>query len=258
IQGGKLTKVAMDGTKSTFVDCGGGPNGAAVAPDGSVYICNNGGQVASAGQQKAEAGRIQRVAPDGTLSTILTEVEGTALDAPNDCAFDSEGGFWFTNPNGFGNPGSVCYLSPSGEATRVASGIEFPNGIGISPDGRYLVICESMTGGLHSFEIEGPGKLGPRKTNGNIGRRSIPDGFCVDSQGRMIVAGFRTNNLFVLDMSDGKPLEIVEMPDTGNTNCCFGGPNFSTLFVTSSQKGEVLSIEWPVPGLVMPPPRVAK
>jgi gluconolactonase len=249
INAGKLTKIAADGTKSLFAETGGGPNGAALAPDGSVYVCNNGGQVATDGTRKAEPGRIQRVTADGKVEDFITEVEGVALDAPNDCVFDKDGGFWFTNPNGFGKLGSVCYRSPDGATNRVTDGIQFPNGIGITPDGRFLVICESMTGSLLSHEIEGPGKVGDRKINGNIGRRSIPDGYCVDSEGRMIVAGFRTNNLFVLDMTDGRPLEFVELPGTGPTNSCFGGPDFRTLFITSSTAGEVLKCEWPVPGM---------
>jgi gluconolactonase len=131
----------------------------------------------------------------------------------------------------------------------VAEGLQFPNGIGLSPDGRFLIVCESMTGALHSYQIEGPGKLSAARLNGHIGRRSIPDGFCVDSEGHMIVAGFRTKNLFVLDMADGRPLDLIPLPDEGPTNCCFGGPDFKTLYITSSQKGELLAMEWPVPGL---------
>ncbi|MCC7365679.1 MAG: SMP-30/gluconolactonase/LRE family protein [Dehalococcoidia bacterium] len=249
INGGRLRKIAMDGTTELFADTGGGPNGAALAPDGSVYVCNNGGTVVPGSTREPEPGRVQRVLPDGTVETFIAEVEGVPLDAPNDCVFDADGGFWFTNPDGFGKPGSICYRAPDGTAVRAATGILFPNGIGISPDGRFLVVCESNTGMLLSYKIEGPGKLSGPRPNGNIGRRSIPDGFSVDSAGRMIVAGFQTNNLFVLDMADGRPIEVIELPDHGVTNSCFGGPDHRTLFITSSEAGQVLRMEWPVPGL---------
>ena len=249
IGAGRLTRIAPDGTKSLFAQTGGGPNGAALASDGAVYVCNNGGFPANRGEPPPERGRLQRVALDGTVTDLLLEVEGVPLDGPNDCVFDADGGFWFTNPNGFGPPGSVCYVGADGVAVRVASGLQFPNGIGLSADGQRLVVCESVNGNLLSFEVEGPGKLSAPRANGNIGRRSIPDGFCVDSLGRMIVAGFRTKSLFVLDMADGRPIEVIELPGEGITNSCFGGPDFRTLFVTSSQAGEVLVAEWPVPGM---------
>ena len=41
--GPRLTRVAPDGTKTTIAEIEGGPNGAAVGPDGAIYLCNNGG-----------------------------------------------------------------------------------------------------------------------------------------------------------------------------------------------------------------------
>ena len=46
--GPRLTRVAPDGTKSTIAEIEGGPNGAAVGPDGAIYLCNNGGCFAPA------------------------------------------------------------------------------------------------------------------------------------------------------------------------------------------------------------------
>ena len=43
IEGARLTRVLPDGTKQTVAELGGGPNGAAIGPDGACYVCNNGG-----------------------------------------------------------------------------------------------------------------------------------------------------------------------------------------------------------------------
>jgi len=66
-----LTRVAPDGTTSIIADVGGGPNGAAIGPDGAAYICNNGGafqfqkingmNVPGATPPSHQGGMIQRV-----------------------------------------------------------------------------------------------------------------------------------------------------------------------------------------------------
>lgn len=263
IAGQKVSRIDPDGTVTTFADTGGGPNGCAFGPDGRLYVCDNGGSwptdvASTAASPKPRPGPagILRVDTDGTVVTVLDAIDGTALRAPNDCAFDAEGGLWFTDPVWSGAPGDVCYLGPDGSAQVAHRGLRFPNGIGVTDDGRFVIVCESMTGLLWSMRIEGPGRVSEPKPNGHIGRRSVPDGFCLDSAGRIVVAGHGGDKLFVLEAGDGRPVEVVTLPDAGPTNCCFGGADFSTLFVTSSDKGEVLAIDWPVPGMRLHPDRV--
>ena len=43
IRGKRLTRVWPDGRKEVVAEIPGGPNGAALGPDGKMYICNNGG-----------------------------------------------------------------------------------------------------------------------------------------------------------------------------------------------------------------------
>ena len=43
IERGTLTRIGADGTISYIAKPGGGPNGAAIGPDGRCYVCNNGG-----------------------------------------------------------------------------------------------------------------------------------------------------------------------------------------------------------------------
>ncbi|MFN0089592.1 MAG: SMP-30/gluconolactonase/LRE family protein [Acidimicrobiales bacterium] len=262
LAGQRIARLEADGSVSTFAETGGGPNGCAFGPDGSLWVCNNGGgwpkapSTAGRGKGPGGPGCVQRISADGkTVETALTEIDGVPLAGPNDCAFDADGGLWFTDPEWGAEVSSVCWLGPDGAAVRAYTGVAFPNGIGVTEDGRFLIVCESMTGNLLGFRIEGPGRLSGPKPNGNIGRRSIPDGFCFDSAGRMIIAGHQTNCLFVLDAADGRPRAVVELPDAGPTNCCFGGEGFRTLYVTSSDVGDILALDWDVPGMALHPDR---
>jgi gluconolactonase len=71
----------------------------------------------------------------------------------------------------------------------------------------------------------------------------------------MIIAGHQTSAVFVLDGADGRPVEVVDLADDGPTNACFGGPDFSTLYVTSSDMGRIVAIDWPRPGMRLHPDR---
>jgi gluconolactonase len=44
-------------------------------------------------------------------------------------------------------------------------------------------------------------------------------------------------------------VEHIPLPDHYVTNMCFGGPDLRTAFATLSQKGALVSFEWPRPGL---------
>jgi gluconolactonase len=269
IGGQRISRVTPGGEVSVFAETGGGPNGSNFGPDGCLYVANNGGRwptdmpsTAQSGTPPEGAGSIQRITPDGTVETFLAEIDGIPLNSPNDLCFDAHGGFYFTDPawsgllGGDRDAGPVCYVDADGNARRVATGIGFPNGLGVRDDGRTLIVCESLTGMLLSYRIEEPGVLSDgSKPNGMIGRRSVPDGFCFDAEGRIIVAGHGTDKLFVLDGADGRPLTTIDMPEIGPTNCCFGGLDHRTLYVTSSDQGNLLALEWEVPGMVLFPDR---
>ena len=107
--GPRITRVHPDGTKETVAEIEGGPNGAAIGPDGALYLCNNGGcftPVDLGGlllpgafdPSRYIGGRIQRVdLATGAVTDLYTHCDGRPLRAPNDLVFDAHGGFWFTD-----------------------------------------------------------------------------------------------------------------------------------------------------------------
>src|SRR3989442_10410877 len=93
IKRGTLTRVAPDGRQTIVATTGGGPNGAAIGPDGLVYVCNNGGfewhdvgGLLVPGNQAPDysGGRIQRVdLPTGKVEDLYTRGDGPAPPGPD-------------------------------------------------------------------------------------------------------------------------------------------------------------------------------
>src|SRR5436190_2340970 len=103
-----LSRVRTDGSVEVIAQLGGGPNGAAIGPDGAAYVCNNGGlhfihspdgTMRPAHQpDDYSGGRVERVdLATGRVERLFDAVDGVPLKGPNDIVFDAAGGFYFTD-----------------------------------------------------------------------------------------------------------------------------------------------------------------
>jgi len=273
IQRGCLTRIAADGRRSIVAQLGGGPNGAAIGPDGKCYICNNGGfkwieDPARGGLrpdgQSADysGGRIERVdLATGAFERVYDGTPEGPLRGPNDIVFDRDGGFWFTD-NGKTRSrerdhGGVYYGRADGSLLRqVVYPMIQPNGIGLSPDEDRLYVAETPTGRIWAFDLEGPGQIARRpypSPNGGELLVGLPgyqlfDSLALDVQGNVCVATLQKGGITVISPR-GDVIEHVPMPDRYTTNICFGGPGLSTAYVTLSSTGRLVSMPWPRAGL---------
>lgn len=271
VLGGCLTRVRPDGAKQIVAKTGGGPNGAALGPDGHCYVCNNGGiplverngtLVPDDNPDHWPPGSIQRVNLNtGAVETLYTGTPDWRLSAPNDLVFDAHGGFWFTDHGKTfthtRERGAVFYAKADGSyIEHVISGIESPNGIGLSPDGMTLYVAETFTGHVWRFEVVRPGKL--RKMEGfwspggtivaRAGAQMFLDSLAIDSAGNICVGTLSEGGILVLS-SDGSSAEHIPLPDLLVTNICFGGPDLRTAYVTLSHSGRLIALDWPRSGL---------
>lgn len=268
IRGGRVRKIAPNGTMTVFATPGGGPNGAAIGPDSALYITNNGGFSWHDGLPIGpaldyETGRIERIAVDGRVERIYTDCDNIPLSAPNDLVFDAGGNFYFTDPI-HRNPqmrepltvptkrqGSVFYASPDGRCIRrVATNLQHPNGIGLTPDGKTLLVAETFAASLSAFPILAPGELGERRPFATLPAGFYPDGFCVDEEGYVLACGVLGGGIVVFDPK-GTQVELIPCTDRVVTNVAFGGPNYSTLYITESGLGRVVTRAWSRRGLVL-------
>jgi gluconolactonase len=273
IKRGTLSRVTPDGAIEVVAECGGGPNGAAIGPDGAVYVCNNGGfewaepipGLTLPGHQPEDyiGGRIQRVdLESGKVDDLYTECNGFPLRGPNDLVFDTSGNMWFTD-HGKTRPrdkdqGGVYYASPDGTMIReVIYPSDAPNGIGLSPDGTRLYYAETHTGRVWQRSTVAPGELAPSNAADQsallvgLPGLNLLDSLAIDGDGHVCVGTLANGG--ITDIAPDGTFEHYPVPqeywDPLVTNICFGGPDLQTAYLTLSGFGRLISVRWPRPGL---------
>ncbi len=270
IGGKRLTRVGPDGSRQTVADLGGGPNGAAIGPDGAAYGVNNGGSFRvpddweSVGRnmlpEHYDGGYVQRVdLKTGEVKVLYDNCDGLPLNSPNDIVFDSAGGFWFTC---FGYSdgenrrlGGLYYAKADGSMIkRVRSEQISPNGVGLSPDQKTVYWSDSMLQKLWALDLDGPGLAGA-ETGHFVGRLVVTlpgmewfDSMAVEADGRVCVGTLFNGGITVIDPATGT-YEQVAFLDPITTNIAFGGPDMRDAWVTCSSTGKLYRCRWPRPGL---------
>jgi len=257
VKGQTLTRVLPDGRKELVVRTGGGPNGAAIGPDGAIWIANNGGAFFHA--DSYQGGYIQRYDPrTGELSTVYEACDGARLIAPNDLVFDRHGGLWFSD-HGLPTPegrryGALYYAQADGsKISRQRQRLLSPNGVGLSPDERVVYLADTETGRLWAFDIVEPGLLTaqerhvPGRLVANLVGLQALDSLAVEAGGKVCAATIGNSGITIFD-PDGTT-EHVACPDPVTTNICFGGADMRDAWITGSAAGRLYKTRWPRPGL---------
>jgi len=261
---GTLSRVLPNGTVEVIAQLGGGPNGAAIGPDGKCYVCNNGGFKwierdgrLFPGEQPDDyrGGSIQRVdLRTGAVETIYSACDGRRLCGPNDIVFDRTGGFWFTDhgktrPRDRDRTGVFYARADGSRISEAIFPLEGPNGIGLSPDETELYVAETVPGRLWAYKLTGPGHVAAeRRLLPGIGGFYMYDSLAVDAAGNVCVATLINGGISIVSPA-GDPARFVPVPDLLTTNICFGGHDLRTAYVTASSVGQLLATEWEGAGL---------
>jgi gluconolactonase len=265
---GTVTRIWGDGKSEVIATPGGGPNGAAIGPDGALWICNNGGfkyheraglLVPGACPDDYSGGRIERVdLLTGKVERVLDTVEGHPLKGPNDLVFDKDGNLYFTD-HGKTYPrhrdfGGLFFLANgSSQAVELDHHHTSPNGVGLSPDEKTVYMADTMTARLWAFDLSAPGEIVPAGAF-NKGRvvATMPDLQYFDS-----LAVAASGNVTVATISNGGITTItpdgahshVALPDPFVTNICYGGEDMQDAWMTLSGTGKLVKTRWPEVGL---------
>ena len=214
---GKIVAWSAERGLHDYALCGGGPNACTLGSDGAVYITQNGG---TAGAWKAEVmgvPSIQRAWPDGRVEEVVREVDGIALQAPNDLTFGPDGRLYFTDPADYQpddrRPGRVFALNADGTGELLEElPAAYPNGITAEADGS-IVWVESYDRGVYRKRPGAASELLTRLDEGHT-----PDGLKIAANGDLWVTAFMGGGVDIL-APDGTHKDFLE---TGGVplNCC--------------------------------------
>lgn len=216
LRASKIYRIGVDGDVTLFTEDTGGANGLMFGDDRRLYACAN------------NVSQIVAYTMDGNKEVVCDEVNS------NDLVWTPDG-IYFTDP---GNK-RVHFVDREGMRRVVHEGIEFPNGLMVSPDHSTLYVCDMRGAAVWAFQIQPDGGL---KYGAPLGylhlsaetTESQADGMTVDTDGRLYVTS--ELGLQVLDPLGRVNLIISRPQNAWLANVVFGGKDFDTLYATCSDK----------------------
>ena len=225
-------------TGATANSSGEGANGLVLDAQGRLVLCQHGDR------------RISRLAADGQgFETIVERFDGKRFNSPNDLCFDRAGNLFFTDPPyGLGKLATneqgfsgVYRRAVDGTVTLLHRELDRPNGIALSPDQKTLYVANSgdrpgMRTFLMAFALQPDGTVDggrvlfdaePLRASSGGG---LMDGMKVDARGNIWATG--PGGVLILS-PEGKHLGTIRT-GTATANCCFGGADGTTLYITAN------------------------
>lgn len=176
----------------------------------------------------------------GKRRELAKEIDGTHFNEPNDLSIDREGGFYFTDPNyKHRKQESVMkedtyYVGKTGVVSRVSTICKKPNGVLLSTDEKTLYLADNGNACVYVYDVTGPGKLENERLFTRLG--GGPDGMTLDRDGNLYVAcGGKGIEIYT---RRGEKIGVIgkEQGIPYASNCVFGGPNLSILYITAIDK----------------------
>ncbi|BFZ01949.1 hypothetical protein BsWGS_04988 [Bradybaena similaris] len=205
---------------------------------GFVIPRNKGGYVVGLGNSLARLDF-----ESGAVETIV-QVEDGSKNRFNDAKCDARGRLWAGTMGPIsddGKPtvgaGTLYSLSADHSVKSHLDQLTISNGMDWSVDNTVMYYIDSPTRKVVAFDFDlNNGAISNQRTVASFEDiQGLPDGMCVDAEGKLWVAFYSGSSVRRIDPETGKTLQTITFPATNITSCCFGGKNLDELYVTSSR-----------------------
>jgi gluconolactonase len=216
-----------------------GSNGLLIDDQGRLVLCQH-------GDRRLSFMNADLASPATNYTTIADNYQGKRFNSPNDAVQGKDKSFYITDPPyGLGTKDESdpekqiafqgVYKISGGKVTLLVDSITRPNGIGLSPDNKYLYIANSdpAKSRWYRFELGDTsvvsGSVFYDATNHAPEETGLPDGLKVDSKGNLFASG--PGGVFIFS-SEGKLLGKIRLEaPCANTAL---SPDEKWLFVTNN------------------------
>lgn len=247
IHAGRVTR-CWGRRKETVCQPGGGPNGAAIGPDGALWICNSGARIRG---EAPEQGRIERIdLATGKAERLWDSCDGVPLSAPNDLMFDADGNLWFTDlgrmrPGGKDFGGLYCAPAGGGALVQIRGGALSYNGVGVSPDQTTVYTACTWSARVYAFERRIAAQE-PRLV-ATVPGLIMLDSMAMAASGNVCVA--MPTGWGVATVTPAGKVKVTPTDDRLPTNIAFGGDDMMDAWLTFSGNGTLVKTRWDEPGM---------
>ena len=161
----------------------------------------------------------------------------------NDGKCDPRGRFWAGSIHEVSDPSqrqpiaSVYRTDMDMTVTKMRGGIKTSNGFAWSPDGRTMYFTDTPTLKILAFDYDlDSGEISNERVFATVpAGQGRPDGAAVDVEGCLWSAHFAGSRV-TRYASTGEVMEVVHLPVANVTSCAFGGPDMTTLFITTANE----------------------
>uniref|UniRef100_UPI00398EC3A3 regucalcin-like n=1 Tax=Pristiophorus japonicus TaxID=55135 RepID=UPI00398EC3A3 len=216
------------------------------APVGSVVPRRSGGYVLAVGKRFAFLDFEKE-----TVTDIALVDQDKANNRFNDGKVDPAGRFFAgtmaieTRPAEVERQqGSLYALQSDHSVVKHFDQVNISNGLDWSLDHKTFYYIDSLSFAVDAFDYDlHSGKISNRRLMYKLEQaEAIPDGQCIDAEGKLWVACYKGGRVLRIDPETGKRIQTVKLPVDMTTSCCFGGKDYSELYVTSAVDG--MDEEW--------------